>query len=122
MYDPQDFDQLRTSLTPSEVRSRIRTDGAGAWPEVCRLLADDQRDWLDRIAIAELFIDLHADAVVDSMIAAAKSNPAIAECIDAAHLGDMSGTGVDRISDWQFTYRLARDAEWNPDSDHGASS
>lgn len=121
VYDPQDFDQLRTSLTPSEVRSRIRTDGAGAWPEVSRLLADRQRDWLDRVAIAELFIDMYCDDVVDSMIEAAETDPAIAESIGDAHLGDMSGIGVDRLGDWQFTYQVARDGELGPVSDDGRS-
>jgi hypothetical protein len=118
VHDSPDIDRLQASPTSSEVRSRIYTAGARAWPEVSRFLADGRQDWLERVAIAEQFIDLYGDdAMVDRMIQAADLNATIAESIADAHLGDMSGTGVDRLSDWQFTYHLARDERLDIESD-----
>jgi hypothetical protein len=53
---------------------------------------------LEASAMVEDFVDRHADDFIEQIEAEAGRSRAFAELVAMAHLGDMSGPGVERIA------------------------
>lgn len=53
---------------------------------------------LEASGMVEDFMDRHADSFVEQIEAEAGRNRAFAELVATAHLGDMSGPGVERVA------------------------
>jgi len=72
-------------------------DGERAWRELLDLVGSRDGS-LDDIAAMEDFIDRYADEFVERIEEQARLDRTFADLVADAHLGDMSGVGVDRVA------------------------